>query len=148
MKADSVNKNVCLINLLYEHGYKLPEPHEEECRCDVCNGNRFGHIKGQMAALKALCNPVWISVSSEDPFETIFKLQSMDVKFERVSGSFAMEFEELFKKTEQFFSVKHDASNVQIIHFNFTPPPHFVKLPFSSKFSPPNVLNLNFLLKY
>ena len=51
-----------------------------------------------MSALKALCNPVWISVSSEDPFQTVFKLQSMEEEFERVSGSFAMEFEDLLNQ--------------------------------------------------
>ena len=63
---------------------------------------RFGQIKDQMSALKALCNPVWIAVSSDDPFETIFKLQSMEEEFERVSGSFAMEFEELFHQVHDF----------------------------------------------
>ena len=62
--------------------------------------SRFGQIKAQMSALKALCNPVWISVSSEDPFQTVFKLQSMEEEFERVSGSFAMEFEDLLNQVK------------------------------------------------
>ena len=34
------NKNVCLINLMCKHGYKLPDPHPRTCKCDNCNGNR------------------------------------------------------------------------------------------------------------
>ena len=55
-----------------------------------------------MSALQALCNPVWVCVTSTDPFATIFKLHTIEEEFERVSGSFSVEFENLQRQNEEF----------------------------------------------
>ena len=46
----------------------------------------------------ALSNPIWIALTSEDPFLTLFKLQHMMKKYSAEDDSFEHDFEEMSSK--------------------------------------------------
>lgn len=75
------NGNNQLMKLFIDKQYTIAPPHLIDCQCLKCQSNKLGQSKKRMETLQALSDPIWISLTSEDPFLTAFKLSKMSRKF-------------------------------------------------------------------
>ena len=97
-------KNLVAVNLLKEYDYKLPLPHHHHCGCPKCKQDKFGKVREEVTVLKALCHPIWIIITSEDPFSTIFRYSGLDEGFSKNNYhvSFQKEYERISQDINQF----------------------------------------------
>ena len=66
--------NCEMIKIFLSHGFRIEQPHDFFCGCWECKQDPLGSTKTRMTVYLALCNPIWISLSSKDPFLTAFGL--------------------------------------------------------------------------
>lgn len=62
------------INVFLSKGFVLEKPHDVLCKCEACQADLFRVSQKRLDVYRALSNPVYISLTSKDPFITIFKL--------------------------------------------------------------------------
>ena len=80
--------NPALIHIFLSHGFRIEQPHDILCRCWVCKNNMLGNTKACITTYSALCDPVWISLSSKDPFATSFSLTRELARLEKLEDSY------------------------------------------------------------
>ena len=68
------------------------------CGCENCTGDKLGQTKLRLETLKALSCPVWVALTSDDPFLGMFKLCKWCREFSKENISFGAEYEALSKK--------------------------------------------------
>ena len=70
--------NYYLVQLLLMKGAKITEPHDYFCKCVECSNQRnFDSVKYSRSRLntyRALASPAYVSLSSDDPILTAFRL--------------------------------------------------------------------------
>ena len=66
--------NIKFIRLMLSHGFDIQWPHLLECRCWLCESDKLGQAKSRIETMKALSNPLWISLTCKDPFLTSFRI--------------------------------------------------------------------------
>ncbi|KAK3700700.1 hypothetical protein QZH41_015647 [Actinostola sp. cb2023] len=66
--------NYDAINVFRSKGFELEKPHDVLCKCEVCQDDLFKVSQKRLDIYRALSNPVYISITSKDPFITTFKL--------------------------------------------------------------------------
>lgn len=81
-----------LIKIFLSYGFHIEQPHDILCRCNACKHDPLGSTKARVATFSALSNPVWISLSSEDPFSTIFSLNRKLARLQRLEESYENAF--------------------------------------------------------
>lgn len=62
------------INVFLSKGFELEKPHDVLCKCETCQEDLFSVSQKRLDIYRALANPVYISITSSDPFITTFKL--------------------------------------------------------------------------
>ena len=80
--------NYELIKVFLSHGCSIELPHDVLCRCWMCKEDPLGSTKTRIAAYSALCNPIWISLTSKDPFITAFNLNQELTRLQRFEDSY------------------------------------------------------------
>lgn len=75
------NGNLNLLKLFIKFNYTIPPPHYTDCQCMKCMRDKLRQSKHRIETMKALSNPYWISLTSDDPFLTAFKLRNLCRKF-------------------------------------------------------------------
>lgn len=83
------------LKLFIKYDYTIPEPHVTNCRCMKCQNDKLGEAINRMSILRALSNPVWIGLTSQDPFLTSFQLCQLNRKYGDQDDSFENKYEEL-----------------------------------------------------
>ena len=86
-----------IIQIFYKYGYSILQPDAPSCNCEQCLSDNLGQTKYRLLALKALSNPMWISLTSDDPFQTSFKLNDLNRMFARYDDS----FEDLYREVAE-----------------------------------------------
>lgn len=92
-----------LLSLFLKHQYEIPHPHTAYCECDECCADRLGRTRVQLLTLKALGDPVWLSLKSAgscDPFLTFFKLNELENKFRDENDPFQLEYLAMYTENE------------------------------------------------
>jgi len=68
-----------ILELLLSRGATIPKPHISSCPCSSCEENRacdsLQYSLKRIYTFKALASPAWISLTSNDPILTAFKLR-------------------------------------------------------------------------
>lgn len=95
--ASEIESNEFL-KLFHKYEYNIPIPHVTNCDCDVCQDDKFGAAVSCMTLLNALSNPVWIALTSQDPFLTTFKLCRLSRQYKSEDDSFEREYESISEK--------------------------------------------------
>ena len=96
------NGNYQLMKLFIDKHYSIAPPHRLDCNCLKCQDNKLGQSKKRLEALQALSNPLWISLTSEDPFLTAFKLCKQSRKFSEQDDCFENDYQQLARSNQQF----------------------------------------------
>ncbi|XP_057296724.1 short transient receptor potential channel 4-like isoform X2 [Hydractinia symbiolongicarpus] len=80
----------------------ITEPHDFGCLCSVCSVDRLGQSKRRIEHLKALSNPVWIGLTSTDPFLTAFKIYKKCKTLGRQEDCFEKTYHQLKDDCQRF----------------------------------------------
>ena len=96
------NGNYQLIKLFLDKQYSISLPHRLDCSCLRCQDNKLGKSKRRLEALQALSNPLYISLTSEDPFLTAFKLCASAREFGIQDDCFENNYKELADANQKF----------------------------------------------
>ena len=91
-----------MIKLLLDKNYSIAIPHRLDCCCIKCHDNKLGQSKKRLEELQALSNPLYISLTSEDPFLTAFKLCASARKFGDQDDCFESNYRELSEANQRF----------------------------------------------
>ena len=75
--------NADILKLFKKYSYSISEPHVTGCECDDCVDDKLGQQYNRLSTLKALSSPLWIALTSDDPFLTSFKLHRVIHNFMR-----------------------------------------------------------------
>ena len=94
--------NYQLIKLFLDNHYSIALPHPLDCSCLRCQDNKLGQSKRRLEALQALSNPLYIYLTSEDPFLTAFKLCAMARQFGVQDDCFENNYRELAEANQKF----------------------------------------------
>ena len=62
------SQDVSSVKIFRRYHYILEEPHKASCSCCNCTRDKLVQTRLRILTLKALCNPVWLSLTSDDPF--------------------------------------------------------------------------------
>ncbi|KAL4096542.1 hypothetical protein QTP88_021476 [Uroleucon formosanum] len=97
-----------IISLLLERGHTIPIPHKARCLCkEVCkslaqlnSGLEASELK--LSVFRALSNPFYIYLTSEDPILTAFQLSKQLVEHGNVNRLFKSDYESLNLQTRVF----------------------------------------------
>ena len=87
--------NYELIKIFLSYGFRIEIPHDILCRCWKCKHDLLGSTKKRIVAYSALCNPIWISLSSKDPFTTAFGLSRQLERLQWLEESYENTFSTL-----------------------------------------------------
>lgn len=82
------------IKLFHAYNYTIDPPHEMDCKCLSCKSDQLGQSKKRISTLQVLSNPIWIGLTSSDPFLTSFQI----TKKCRIFSSFQDCYEEVYRK--------------------------------------------------
>uniref|UniRef100_A0AAZ3NZS3 Transient receptor ion channel domain-containing protein n=1 Tax=Oncorhynchus tshawytscha TaxID=74940 RepID=A0AAZ3NZS3_ONCTS len=91
--------NYEIIKLLVQRKVAIPRPHQIRCDCVQCVSSSevdsLRHSRSRLNIYKALASPSLISLSSEDPILTAFRLGWELKELSKVENEFRQEYEEL-----------------------------------------------------
>ena len=94
--------NYELIKVFLSHRYCIELPHDILCGCWVCKDDPLDSLKTRIAAYKALCNPIWLSLTSKDPFITAFSLNQELTRLQRFEDSYENIFSAMKVQIQSF----------------------------------------------
>ena len=66
--------NYELIKLFLSRGFRVDAPHDILCGCCTCKHDPLCSTKARIMTYSAISNPMWIALTSDDPFLTAFSL--------------------------------------------------------------------------
>ena len=96
------NGNLNLLKLFLKYNYTIPPPHYTDCQCHKCTADKLRQSKHRIETMKALSNPYWISLTSDDPFLTAFKLRNLSEKFGAEDDSCENQYVSIAKQNVEF----------------------------------------------
>ncbi|XP_071022358.1 short transient receptor potential channel 5-like [Oncorhynchus clarkii lewisi] len=98
--------NYEIIKLLVQRKVAIPRPHQIRCDCVQCVSSSevdsLRHSRSRLNIYKALASPSLISLSSEDPILTAFRLGWELKELSKVENEFRQEYEELSQQCKLF----------------------------------------------
>ena len=66
--------NYDVLKLFLSRGFRLEKPHDVLCKCETCQEDEFKQSQKRLDIYRAHSDPMWLSMTSSDPFLTAFKL--------------------------------------------------------------------------
>ena len=94
--------NFDMINLFLSKGFKLEREHDVTCKCEDCLADVFVTSQRRIEVYRAIANPMWISITSNDPFLTAFKLSESLKSLARKEDEYVKEYDHLSIQCSQF----------------------------------------------
>ncbi|XP_065225839.1 transient-receptor-potential-like protein [Planococcus citri] len=98
--------NFEILKLLLERGATIPKPHHIGCECSICSqesrNDSLRHSMSRVNEYRALASPSLISLTSDDPILTSFKLSWELRKLAKEETECHKEYTELRKQCQQF----------------------------------------------
>jgi hypothetical protein len=90
------------INLFLSKGFEVQKPHDVLCKCEECQEDEFKVSQKRLDIYRALANPVYISNTSKDPFNTTFKLSNELETLARREDEYEKDYLALSQQCGQF----------------------------------------------
>ena len=91
-----------IIRFFLAKGYRIETPHDIQCSCDNCHVDYLRTSQERLALYKALANPVWITLTTDDPILTAFTLSTKMNALASQEDEFENEYLALYKACKQF----------------------------------------------
>lgn len=102
MIVSAQHGNFEMINLFLAKGFKLEREHSVTCKCEDCLMDMFVTSQRRLEIYRAIANPMWISVTSNDPFLTAFELSDSLKSLARKEDEYVKEYEHLSVQCSQY----------------------------------------------
>lgn len=90
------------IKLFRMYNFTIDFPHEMNCKCLLCETDQIGQSKKRVNTLQALSSPLWIALTSEDPFLTSFKISKKCRKFRAFQDCYENVYDNIIKQNREF----------------------------------------------
>ena len=94
-------KNFKIIKLFHDYQYTIPDCHLTECNCRLCRSDTLGRTLSRLLTLKTLSDPVWLYLSSTDPFLSLFKISEASRNLTFYNDSFHKSYDEIQVENEK-----------------------------------------------
>ena len=94
--------NYELIKLFLSRGFRIDAPHEILCGCYTCKHDPLGSTKARIMTYSAISNPMWIALTSEDPFLTAFSLSREITLLQNFEDSYENAFAAMKAQVQTF----------------------------------------------
>ena len=91
-----------IMKIFISHGFDIGKPHDFMCRCWLCQDDPLAQLKLRIATYRALCNPVWISLTSKDPLMTAFELSREIARLEKIEDAYENVFVVMAKQVDRY----------------------------------------------
>lgn len=95
-------KDIRFMKLFYSYQYRIEFPHETDCPCLLCEVDPLGQSKKRIVMLQALSNPIWIGLTSSDPFLMSFKISKRCRLFSSFHDCYEKVYQEIVKTNKDF----------------------------------------------
>ncbi|XP_023337081.1 transient receptor potential protein [Eurytemora carolleeae] len=119
--------NYEIIRILLDQGASLPHPHNIKCSCQPCikflSEDSLRYSLSRLNAYRALSSPSLISLTSQDPILTAFKLSTQLRNLAKMEAQFCQEYTSLREQVQSFATslLDHARSSYElevILNFN------------------------------
>ena len=91
-----------LMKIFISRGFDIGKPHDFMCRCWLCQDDPLAQLKLRIATYRALCNPIWISLTSSDPLKTAFELSREIARLEKIEDAYENVFVVMAKQVDRY----------------------------------------------
>lgn len=91
-----------LMKIFISRGFDIGKPHDFMCKCWLCQEDPLAQLKLRIATYRALCNPIWISLTSRDPLETAFELSREIARLEKIEDAYENVFVVMAKQVDKY----------------------------------------------
>lgn len=95
------NGNSDITRFFLSRGYGIETPHDTQCACDRCHLDYLKTSQKRLSLYKALANPIWIVLTSEDPILTAFSMSTKMKSLASQEDEFEKEYSDLYKSSKQ-----------------------------------------------
>ena len=96
------NGDAAIIKAFITRNFIITYPHSLDCTCRPCYIDPLFQSKTRIDTYKSISNPLWIWMTSDDPFLTAFKLCSNFVKLAAQEDAFEKTYKELDQRCRTF----------------------------------------------
>lgn len=86
-----------IIKFFLSKGFRIEQPHEIQCACENCHVDYLRTSQERLSLYKALANPVWITLTTDDPILTAFQMSTRMKNLATQEDEFENEYLELYK---------------------------------------------------
>ena len=94
--------NYELIKLFLSRGFRIDAPHDILCGCCTCKHDPLDNTKARIMTYSAISNPMWIALTSEDPFLTAFSLSREITLLQNFEDSYENAFAAMKAQVQTF----------------------------------------------
>ena len=108
-----------IVRFLLSKGFTIEPPHDVQCSCENCHVDYLRTSQERLSLYKALANPIWMTLTSDDPILTAFKLSIKMNELAIQEDEFEKDYNGLYKTCKQFavglLSECHDSKEQETI---------------------------------
>lgn len=90
-----------IIKFFLSKGYRIEPPHEIQCACENCHIDYLRTSQERLSLYKALGNPIWITLTTDDPILTAFTMSTKMKNLANQEDEFENEYLDLYKSCKQ-----------------------------------------------
>lgn len=90
-----------IIKFFLSKGFTIEPPHEIQCGCENCHVDYLRTSQERLSLYKALANPIWITLTTDDPILTAFTMSTKMKSLASQEDEFENEYTELYKSCKQ-----------------------------------------------
>lgn len=91
-----------IMSLFHKYNYSIEYPHELNCKCPPCRNDQLGQSKKRINTMQALSHPIWIGLTSNDPFLTSFKISKKCRKYRAFQDCYENVYNNIIKQNKDF----------------------------------------------
>lgn len=91
-----------IIRFLISKGFTIEPPHDIQCACDNCRLDYLRTSQERLSLYKALANPIWMTLTTDDPILTAFNMSMKMKALASQEDEFEKEYLSLYKTCKQF----------------------------------------------
>ena len=91
-----------IIKFFLSKGFRIEPPHDIQCSCENCHVDYLRTSQERLSLYKALANPIWITLTTDDPILTAFTMSSKMKNLASQEDEFEKEYLDLYKSCKQF----------------------------------------------
>ena len=91
-----------IVRFLLSKGFTIEPPHDVQCSCEDCHVDYLRTSQERLSLYKALANPIWMTLTSDDPILTAFKMSIKMNELANQEDEFEKDYNGLYKTCKQF----------------------------------------------